>query len=102
MVPTLNELEGMRVVMPRVRPEWLDQILVVDGKSTDGTVDYARELGYDVIVQKQRGIRHAYIEALPAVRGDVVITFSPDGNCVPELIPDLIAKMADGYDMVVA
>src|SRR4051794_40223674 len=99
MVPTLNELEGMRIIMPRVKSEWFEQILVVDGNSTDGTVDYARELGYEVIIQRRKGIRHAYIEAMPAVRGDVVITFSPDGNCVPELIPELIAKMSEGYDM---
>jgi glycosyltransferase involved in cell wall biosynthesis len=92
----------MRVIMPQVKPDWCDQILVVDGKSTDGTVDYARAQGYDVYIQQRKGIRHAYIEAMPMVKGDVVITFSPDGNCMPEQIPELIAKMAEGYDMVVA
>jgi hypothetical protein len=53
-------------------------------------------------VQRQRGIRHAYIEAWPLIRGDIVITFSPDGNCPPEAIGPLRAKMLEGYDMVIA
>lgn len=102
LVMTLNELEGMKAIMPRIRPEWCDQVLVIDGGSTDGTLEWAREQGYEVYVQKQRGFRHAYTEALPLVRGDVVVTFSPDGNSIPELIPDLLAKMREGYDMVIA
>lgn len=102
LVMTLNEIEGMKAIMPRIRREWCDQILVVDGGSTDGTVEWAKEAGYEVYVQKQRGFRHAYCEAMPLVRGDVMLTFSPDGNSVPELIPDLLAKMREGYDMVIA
>lgn len=101
MVLTLNEIEGMQAVMPHVNPEWCEQILVVDGQSTDGTVDYAREKGYDVYVQQQKGLRAAYQEAWPLIRGDAVITFSPDGNSPPEYIPKLIAKMNEGYDMVI-
>ena len=100
-VPTLNEIVGMREVMPRVRREWVDQILVADANSPDGTAEYARQQGYDVVIQRKPGIRHAYIEAMPLVRGDVVITFSPDGNCVPELIPRLLEEMERGYDMVI-
>ncbi len=102
LIPTLNEVEGMRVIMPRIRSSWYHQILVVDGGSTDGTVDYARQIGCEVCIQSKPGIRHAYIEAWPLIKGDIVITLSPDGNCVPEIIPDLIRKMGEGYDMVVA
>jgi glycosyltransferase involved in cell wall biosynthesis len=101
-IPTLNEAEGMKQIMPRIKPEWVDQILVADGQSTDGTVEVAKSFGCDVIVQSKKGIRHAYIEAFPRIRGELVITFSPDGNCIPEAIPELIAKLNEGYDMVVA
>ena len=87
--------------MPKVKREWVDQILIVDGQSTDGTAEYAREQGYDVVVQQKKGMRNAYMEALPHVRGDVLLTFSPDGKSIPELIPDCIAKMKEGYDMVI-
>lgn len=100
-LPTLNEFDGMRQIMPRIRKEWCDQIIVADGNSTDGTVEFARAQGCEVIIQKRKGIRHAYLESFPQIRGDIVITMSPDGNCIPEVIPSLIEKMSEGYDMVV-
>lgn len=101
MIPTLNEVEGMKAIMPRIRREWVDQILVVDGKSTDGTAEYAREQGYDVVIQQKPGLRAAYTQALDHVRGEIMITFSPDGNSIAELIPPLLDKMEEGYDMVI-
>jgi len=102
LVLTLNEEEGMKRIMPRIKKEWYDQLLILDGGSTDGTVEYAKEHDYEVYVQKQKGFRHAYTEALPLIKGDVVLTFSPDGNSIPELIPELVSKMKEGYDMVIA
>jgi glycosyltransferase involved in cell wall biosynthesis len=102
LVCTLNEIDGMRAIMPRVLKEWCDQIIILDGGSTDGTIEYAKDNGYFVYVQKKKGFRHAYIEVLPYIEGDVIITFSPDGNSIPELIPALIDKMKEGYDMVIA
>lgn len=102
IVMTWNEVVGMKAIMPKVKKEWVDQILVVDGGSTDGTIEYAKECGYEVYVQQKRGIRSAYMEALPLCRGDVILTFSPDGNSIPELIPDIINKLKEGYDMVIA
>ena len=52
-------------------------------------------------VQTKPGIRQAYNEVLPLIKGDILLTFSPDGNSIPELIPPLIAKMNEGYDMVI-
>jgi len=101
LIPTLNEIDGMKEIMPKVKREWVDQILIVDGQSTDGTAEYARQQGYDVVVQQKKGIRNAYMEALPKITGDVILTFSPDGNSIPELIPKCINKMKEGYDMVI-
>ncbi|MDD4910419.1 MAG: glycosyltransferase family 2 protein [Candidatus Omnitrophica bacterium] len=102
LVLTLNEIDGMKQIMPQIKREWVDEIFVVDGRSTDGTAEYAMKNGYSVIVQKKPGIRNAYIEALGRITGDVIIPFSPDGNCKPEVIPQLVKKMEEGYDMVIA
>lgn len=102
LVPTLNEIDGMRVIMPKIKPEWCHQILILDGGSTDGTIEYAREKGYDVVIQEHPGLINAYRQVYPFIKGDALITFSPDGNSVPEVIPELIAKMNEGYDMVIA
>src|SRR5579859_1915374 len=77
LVPTLNEIVGMREIMPQVSREWCDQIIILDGGSTDGTIEYAREQGYTVHVQTQPGLRQAYNEVLPLIKGDILITFSP-------------------------
>jgi glycosyltransferase involved in cell wall biosynthesis len=102
IVPTLNEITGMKAIMPKVKPEWYDQIIVLDGGSTDGTIEYAKSQGYFVLVQSKVGFRNGYNEVVPYIKGDVVLTFSPDGNSIPELIPELTAKMREGYDMVIA
>lgn len=102
LVPTLNEINGMKEIMPQIDRNWVHQILVVDGQSTDGTAEYAREQGYDVVVQQKKGMRNAYMEAWPHITGDHVLTFSPDGNSIPELIPDCIKKYKEGqYDMLI-
>jgi len=102
LVPTWNEIAGMRAIMPRIKKEWVDQVIFVDGGSTDGTIEYIKKNGWSLIEQKLPGLRHAYNESFPHVTGDIIITFSPDGNSIPELIPSLIAKMEEGYDMVIA
>jgi glycosyltransferase involved in cell wall biosynthesis len=101
VIPTLNEIEGVKVIMPRIKPEWYDQLIILDGGSTDGTIEYAKEHGYDIHFQKIVGLRRAFIENYENVTGDIIITFSPDGNSIPELIPPLVNKIKQGYDMVI-
>ncbi len=102
LIPTLNEIDGMKEIMPQIKKEWYDQLLIIDGQSTDGTIEYCKEQGYEIVIQQKKGMRNAYMEALPHVTGDVVLTFSPDGNSIPELIPACIEKLKEGnYDMVI-
>ena len=91
VIPVLNEIVGMKEIMPQIKKEWCDQILFIDGQSTDGTLEWIKEQGYQYVVQQKKGMRNAYMEALPHVTGDVILTFSPDGNSIPELIPACIA-----------
>lgn len=101
LILTLNEIDGMRAIAPQLPRHLFTQTLLIDGGSTDGTQDFARGLGIEVYEQKRPGLRNAYIEALPLVRGDVVICFSPDGNSLSERLAPLLAKMAEGHDMVI-
>ena len=50
-VLTLDEIEGVSKIMPRIKKEWVDRIIFVDGGSTDGTIEKAKELGFEVINQ---------------------------------------------------
>jgi len=105
IVPTLNELTGLKAIMPKVKPEWCEQVIVLDGGSTDGTIEEAKQMGYEVFEPKSEGLWNQYKELFLSglVKGDIIITFSPDGNSVPESIP-LLSKSIEllGYDMVIA
>lgn len=102
LIPTRNEIDGVRQIMPRIQRDWVDEILFVDANSTDGTLEYIKENGYKFIIQKQPGVLAAWWEGFEASVGDAIILFSPDGNSVPEIIPQLVEKMKEGYDIVIA
>lgn len=101
VMPVLNEIIGLREVLPRIRRDVVDQIIILDGGSVDGSVEFALTQGCEIHRQIRRGLRLAYLEVYEKFKGDIVITFSPDGNSIPEIIPDLIAEMQNGYDMVI-
>ena len=102
LAPVLNEIVGLKAVMPALCSDWFHQIIILDGGSTDGSAEWAREQGFTVYVQKEKGLRQAYREVWPLIEGDVVLTFSPDGNCLPNAIPQMLEKIKEGYDMVIA
>ena len=44
LVLTLNEIDGFKKIMPEIKKEWVDNIVIVDGGSTDGTIEQAKKL----------------------------------------------------------
>ncbi len=101
-IPVRNEIDALKIIMPRVKKEWCDQILILDGNSTDGSKQFLLSAGFAVVDQTTKGIKAAFWEAYGLATGDVIIPFSPDGNSIPEDIPRLIEKIREGYDIVVA
>jgi glycosyltransferase involved in cell wall biosynthesis len=95
-----NEIDGVKAIMPKIDHKLLHEIIVVDGGSTDGTIEWLNANGYKVVVQTQPGLGSAYREGLKVATGDIIITFSPDGNSLPDRIPALIEKMTEGPDVV--
>ena len=45
LVPTLNEIEAVQAIMPQINRSWVDEIICVDGGSTDGTIEYFQKNG---------------------------------------------------------
>jgi len=54
IVPTLDEIDGIKNIMPKIKKDWVDRILIVDGGSTDGTIEEAKKMGFEVVMQKQK------------------------------------------------
>ena len=65
----------------------LDEVLVVDGGSTDGTLEFFESRGVRVIRQERRGRGEAFRLAAQHARNDRLVFFSPDGNEDPDDIP---------------
>jgi glycosyltransferase involved in cell wall biosynthesis len=97
----LNEIEAMQIVVPKIQHDWVDEIIVVDGGSTDGTIEWCEAHGFRVLKQRRRGYGAGMREVIEIATGDVVIEFMGDGNSDPAAIPRLVAKMKEGYDLVV-
>lgn len=102
IILTRNEAEGIRRLSPKLKELPVDEIVVVDGNSTDGTFEECKKLGFKVIRQKSIGRGNAFREGLRNSTGDVLVFFSPDGNENPDDIPKLISKISEGYDLVIA
>ena len=105
IVPTLDEIDGIKNIMPKIKKDWVDRILVVDGGSTDGTIEEAKKMGFEVVMQKQKGEfagghGTAFLQGVDATTSDNILLFSPDGNDEVEKIPELIEKIKEGYDQV--
>jgi glycosyltransferase involved in cell wall biosynthesis len=101
-IPIRNEIDGLKAIMPRINSEWCDEILIIDGSSTDGSKEFLLEMGYCVVDQRSRGVKGAFWEGFELATSDVIIPFSPDGNSIPEDIPKLIEKIREGYSIVIA
>lgn len=101
MIPALNEAEGLRELLPQV-PAVVDQLIVVDGASTDGTEQVVRRLRPDAVLLRQRGRGkgNAIKHGLAIADGDVIVTMDADGSMRPGDIPVLVEKLRDGFDFV--
>ena len=100
LVLTQNEVEGIRAIMPKINRKWVDHIIIVDGGSTDGTVEESKKQGFQVIRQKRKGHGNAIITGVESTNSDYIVIFGPDGNHDPMEIPQLIEKIKEGYDQV--
>nr|WP_233510718.1 glycosyltransferase family 2 protein [Actinomadura craniellae] len=100
MIPTLNEADNLRWLLPRLTA--VDEIVIVDGESTDGTVEIARLLRPDarIIVEPPTGKGTAMRTGMAAATSDVIIMLDADGSMDPAEFDAFLALICRGFDFV--
>lgn len=101
LIPVLNEIDGLKAFLPQIDRSLFDDILVMDGRSTDGSWEYVFSEGIPVFTQIRKGLANGYFDILRAIDSDYVVFFSPDGNCLIENLPQIVDELRLGRDLVV-
>jgi rSAM/selenodomain-associated transferase 2 len=97
VVPTLNEAAGLAAHLECLQPLRACgcEVVVVDGGSTDGTVDVARPLA-DVVLRAPRGRGTQLNAGARAARGDVLLFLHADTRLPPHALAAVRAALAEG------
>ena len=101
VIPALNEAENLPYVLPRI-PADVDEVVLVDGCSTDDTVAVACELMPEIriVTQEGRGKGAALRTGFAACTGDVIVMLDADGSTDPAEIPLFVGALRAGADFV--
>lgn len=101
-----NELECLKIIypqLPKPGPDaGFDEVVAIDGGSTDGTVEFLNAQGVRVIGQSRRGRGDAFLQAFEKLDSDAYVFFSPDGNEDPKDLPKFKERLQTGADLVIA
>jgi dolichol-phosphate mannosyltransferase len=101
LIPTLNEAPTIGSVIKEFRELGYRHILVMDGRSTDKTLEIARGLGVTVKTQTGKGKGNAIIEALEQVRQPYVVLVDGDGTYTAKDAEKLLRPLYLGFDHVI-
>jgi glycosyltransferase involved in cell wall biosynthesis len=98
IVPARNEAENLAVVLPELPP--VHEVILVDGNSSDTTVDTARRVMPDirVLTQTRTGKGNALAKGFAAATGDIIVMFDADGSADPAEIPRFVDALLGGAD----
>jgi hypothetical protein len=99
VIPTLNEEKNLPHVLSAI-PGWVYEVVLVDGNSTDRTVDVAREVLPDVrvVYQSGKGKGNALRAGFAAAAGEIIVMLDADGSTNPAEIPAFVGALLAGAD----
>ena len=101
VVPTYNEAKNLPHVFGLIEQvEGIHEVIVVDGRSTDGTIEMAQSLMADVKIVRQtrKGKGNALACGFEAVTGDIIVMLDADGSADPREIPAYVDALVKGAD----
>ena len=94
IIPAFNEAKSIALVL-RDLPDLVDEVVVVDNRSTDGTADEAEKAGATVLFEAQKGYGYACLKGIAylaqkAKPKDIVVFLDGDYSDYPEELEQLI------------
>jgi dolichol-phosphate mannosyltransferase len=95
VIPTRNEEGMIKEIIDGCRP-YADELMVVDGHSTDKTREIAEAAGVKVILDNGKGKGAALRYAATVVTGDIIVFIDADGSHDPRDIPKLVEPILKG------
>lgn len=103
VMPAKNEAGGLRLVIPGLQQHCPGaEIIVVDDGSTDNTATLSRDLGARVVSHPySKGNGAAIKSGARAATREIIVFMDSDGQHKPEDVPRLLARLREGFDMVV-
>lgn len=105
VIPTRNEEGCIGRVLREIPRKFVDEVIVVDGHSTDNTIAEAKKFlkkKDKLIHQSKLGYGAAFMEGFKKVTGDVVIMMDADGSHNPVDIKKIVNKLKTGCEFVMA
>lgn len=97
VIPTLNEEAAIAGVIAAIPSGTVDRVIVVDSGSTDATAERARAAGAQAVGESRRGYGRACRAGVEAADDcEILVFLDGDGSDCPELIPMLVASIAEG------
>jgi len=97
VIPTLNEEGNMPTFLKSI-PDYIDEIIVVDGGSSDLTAQIAEQHGCQVYYDN-RGKGSALIKGVKYCKGEYIIMIDADWSHRVEELRFLIRGLELGYDV---
>jgi Glycosyl transferase family 2 len=96
VIPALDEAAALPLVLRELPPSAVDEVVVVDGGSVDGTVEAATEAGARVVVETRRGYGRACAVGAAATDAEVIVFLDGDGSDDPAFVPDVLEPVLAG------
>jgi glycosyltransferase involved in cell wall biosynthesis len=100
VMPAHNAARTLETTLSGIPDDWVDEIILVDDKSSDGTVSLARRLPVQLVWHPHNvgyggNQKTCYLQALQH-DADVVVMLHPDGQYEPSIIPKLVEPILAG------